>query len=402
MIKPFRHQHKKARIFKSIHNMDFLDAFIFAGDAMHHDTPPCGMPWNEHTCERVDWVRQIYRAWTMADHWFRAAFSSHKDLVDTWTRMDDYNALYKNHVRKIRGGHPHAPILATWDDHDYGEDDAGREYRLKPEAMRQFKDFWRHTEMDLEERAGKEKDQDAWRDVDGVYRDYRLHGCEDTLDVQIILLDTRSHRTPLKRVGKHLEWKDWTWVWLKSYFKGAHSLTAADIDDHVLVDSDPSHTMLGDAQWKWFDEKLKEKADVRLVVSSTQVLSFPANGMELWANFPTEREKLLDALTEAQKDSAVMLLTGDAHYSEVSVVDTKTGGKLYDFTASGLSEHWPFDHANDHRHADFGTYHASNVGVVEFQCKKEGTDVALQVLDKDADVAVEMTVPLSDFTTAPL
>ena len=39
---------------KSIHNMDFIDVFVFAGDAMHHDTPPCGMPWNEHKCERVD------------------------------------------------------------------------------------------------------------------------------------------------------------------------------------------------------------------------------------------------------------------------------------------------------------------------------------------------------------
>ena len=60
------HQHKKARIMKSIHNMDFIDVFIFAGDAMHHDTPPCGMPWNPHACERHDWAKQLYRAWTVS------------------------------------------------------------------------------------------------------------------------------------------------------------------------------------------------------------------------------------------------------------------------------------------------------------------------------------------------
>tara|TARA_B100000482_G_scaffold68465_1_gene48093 strand:+ start:342 stop:1634 length:1293 start_codon:yes stop_codon:yes gene_type:complete len=390
------HQHKKARIMKSIHNMDFIDVFIFAGDAMHHDTPPCGMPWNEHKCERVDWVRQLYRVWTTADRWVRASFSSHRNLVDTWSRMDDYNALGKNHVRKIRGGHPHAPILATWDDHDYGEDDAGAEYAHKVESMRQFKDFWRNTEMDLEPRGFN--DDDEWKKVDGVYRDYRLHGCEDTLDVQVILLDTRSHRTPVKRVGVHHEWKDYMWMWLKSYFKGSHSLTEDDIGDHILVDPDPGHTMLGDAQWAWFQQKLAEPAGVRVVVSSTQVLAAPANGFEAWVNFPTERDKLLDALTAAQKNSHVVVLSGDAHYSEVSVLETDDG-KLYDFTASGLTEGWPWDHKNDNRHDEFGTFHANNFGVVEFRCNKGGTDVNFEVRDVDADVVVEMEVPLSDFTT---
>ena len=56
--------------------------------------------------------------------------------------------------------------------------------------------------------------------MDGVYRDYRLHGCMGELDVHAILLDTRSHRTPIKRVGKHLEWRDYFWIWFKSYWLG--------------------------------------------------------------------------------------------------------------------------------------------------------------------------------------
>merc|ERR1719181_1283917 len=95
---------------------------------MHHDTPPCGMPWNPHACERHDWAKQLYCAWTVSEWHIKQFFSMHRNLVDTWTRLNDYHALGNNHVRKIRSGHPHAPILATWDDHDYGLDDAGAEY----------------------------------------------------------------------------------------------------------------------------------------------------------------------------------------------------------------------------------------------------------------------------------
>ena len=34
------------------------------------------------------------------------------------------------------------PILATWDDHDYGRNDAGAEYGKKREAQKIFSDFW--------------------------------------------------------------------------------------------------------------------------------------------------------------------------------------------------------------------------------------------------------------------
>jgi alkaline phosphatase D len=34
------------------------------------------------------------------------------------------------------------PILATWDDHDYGENDAGAEYPKKRESQQVFLDFF--------------------------------------------------------------------------------------------------------------------------------------------------------------------------------------------------------------------------------------------------------------------
>ena len=108
----------------------------------------------------------------------------------------------------------------------------------------------------------------------------------------------------------------------------------------------------------------------------------------------------MELLRAAQRVQPVLVLSGDAHYSELSVLDDDEGGRLLDFTASGLTEHWPFDHANDHRHKNFGTFHDNNFGVVEFRCSDERVDVVLEVRDVDADVAVEMELPLSDLTTA--
>src|SRR5437764_633783 len=60
---------------------------------------------------------------------------------------------------------------------------------------------------------------------------------------QIILLDTRYFRSPLRPDG----------------------------GGGYLPQHDPGATMLGEVQWKWFAEQLRVPADLRLVVSSIQV-----------------------------------------------------------------------------------------------------------------------------------
>ena len=103
--------------------------------------------------------------WKIIEWHAKQFVSHHYNLVDTWCRLTDYHALGKNHVRKIQSGHRNAPLFATWDDHDYGEDDAGLEYEHRAESMRQFKEFWRTDDMDHEDRS----QGDPFADVDGVY-----------------------------------------------------------------------------------------------------------------------------------------------------------------------------------------------------------------------------------------
>ena len=76
------------------------------------------------------------------------------------------------------------PLLATWDDHDYGGNDAGSDFPKKRESQQLFLDFF------------GAKPDDPRRSRPGVYSSY-LFGPAGKR-VQIILLDTRYFRSPLK------------------------------------------------------------------------------------------------------------------------------------------------------------------------------------------------------------
>ena len=72
------------------------------------------------------------------------------------------------------------PILATWDDHDYGMNDAGVEYPMKKESQALFREVF-----DLPQTK-----------TEGVYHS-KIIGPKGKR-LQVILLDTRYHRTAPK------------------------------------------------------------------------------------------------------------------------------------------------------------------------------------------------------------
>jgi hypothetical protein len=80
--------------------------------------------------------------------------------------------------------------LATWDDHDYGKNDAGADFRWKREAQAMFLDFWRV-------RAG-----DPRRGRDGVYHAETI-GPPD-MRVQVILPDTRANGVVILSGDRHV------------------------------------------------------------------------------------------------------------------------------------------------------------------------------------------------------
>ena len=163
------------------------------------------------------------------------------------------------------------PMLATWDDHDYGSNDGGAEFPHKAAAARLFHQFW-----------GTSPERPA---AEGIYYS-RIHGPPGRR-VQIIMLDTRTFRSPLR--PKSAEFKSW---------------------GKFEPDIDAAKTMLGASQWAWLERELRRPAEVRLVVSSIQVLA-EGHGWERWGNMPRQRDRLLSLLERTE--GGIVLLSGDRH-----------------------------------------------------------------------------------------
>ncbi len=189
------------------------------------------------------------------------------------------------------------PMMATWDDHDFGLNDAGGSFPMRRWGEELFETFWGSS--------------DTVRGRDGIY-DSTISGPEGKR-VQVILLDTRFFRSDLKRAA-------WT--------KDRPPLGG------YVPDDNPAKTVLGAAQWEWLKAELAKPADLRIVVSSTQVIT-QAHQFEGWTNFPAERARLLDLLA-GREASGLVLLSGDRHAAGIYQTAHK-GETMWELTSSSLN-----------------------------------------------------------------
>lgn len=249
------------------------------------------------------------------------------------------------------------PILATWDDHDYGVNDGGTEYAKKVESQQIFLDFF-----------GVAKDSPR-RTQKGVYH-AEVFGPPEKR-VQVILLDTRYFRSPLKKRAK------------KIGGEGPYEPSA-----------DTKATMLGDAQWQWLETQLKVPAKVRILMSSVQVVA-QDHAWEKWMNFPHERDRLYQLIKDT-KAAGVVAVSGDRHLAELSMMDAGIGYPLYDVTSSGLTEasqKWRKFEANRHRVATMNW--GNNFGLITIDWSKPDPLLRLQIRDAVGEVTIQEKVSLS-------
>ncbi|HSH89025.1 MAG TPA: alkaline phosphatase D family protein [Ramlibacter sp.] len=194
------------------------------------------------------------------------------------------------------------PYLAIWDDNDYGLNDGGAEFRFKGESKAAFLNFWRAAP------------NDPRRSRDGLY-DARVFGPAGRR-VQVIMLDTR---------------------WFRSAWKPTDQRNAAG-KERFLPDSDPAKSMLGEVQWRWLEEQLRQEADVRLIVSGIQVI-VDGHGWERWGNFPLELQRLYRTIA-ATRAQGVVLLSGDRHFGAIYRETRGAPYPLYELTSSGITHTW--------------------------------------------------------------
>jgi|FEC22Drversion2_1045045.scaffolds.fasta_scaffold00844_1 alkaline phosphatase D len=229
--------------------------------------------------------------------------------------------------------------LAVWDDHDYGINDGGGDFPHKAVSKDLFLDFWRAPAGDIR------------RTREGIY-DSHIIG-PPGMRVQVILLDLRWFRSPLKPTDQ----------------RGAPGR------ERYLPDPDPAKTMLGAAQWAWLAAELRKPAELRLLVSSTQVLA-EGHGWERWGNFPLERQKLIDTIRESGA-KGVVLLSGDRHVGALYRETPSGMPPLYEVTSSGLNMvYWAANEAGPNRVG--ALYPAANFGVVDVDWWERRVTLALR------------------------
>lgn len=168
---------------------------------------------------------------------------------------------------------------AIWDDHDFGPNDAIGTFYNKQLTLEAFKNFWANPNYNVSSETG----------VSGQF---------SYADVDVFMLDNRWNRTP--------------------------------IYDSI------SGSILGNKQLNWLMASLKNsKASFKIVMVGGQFLN-PNKVYENMANFPAERQTLIDFIHNEQIMN-VVFLTGDRHHSEISMMQLSESHSIYDITASPLT-----------------------------------------------------------------
>lgn len=222
------------------------------------------------------------------------------------------------------------PVVGTWDDHDFGQNNAGEEFEARAQNQAAMLDF-----------LGEPADSPRRRQA-GVYASYDLGAVPHK--VRVILLDGRSHR---ERPG-------------------------------VTADT------LGEDQWRWLEGQLRNSdASVHLIGNGYQFLP-EDHPNETWAKFPEARRRLFALIAQTQAPG-VILLSGDRHHADISA--TQQGPlayPLHEHTASGLTHASGLKETNRYRVAE--QYSSENFGMLELDWERGRVELRTHAIDGKLEV----------------
>lgn len=267
---------------------------------------------------------------------------------------------YQEFLQSCRDNH--TQLLATWDDHDYGKNDGGSEFEYKAEAKQHFQQFFRISDK-------------QFASTEGVYQSYWLAHADKT--IQVLLLDTRSFRSPLVRAPSNTQCPK----------------------THNGQNADPAASILGEQQWQWLGEQLHQAADLRIIASSIQVVP-SEHCYEKWANFPLERQRLFKLIKDS-KATGVVLISGDRHLAEISLLPSdRIGYPVYEITSSGLNsamgtQSQGNSEANKFR-ATSSNVLENNFGIIELIGSGNNTQLVFQIRLEDGSIAQSLQLPLQN------
>ena len=285
------------------------------------------------SCNRQDLPQVIWPAINQnnPDVWVWLGDNIYGDSDDMNVLRQKYNmVLNEPGYKQLQAS---TKIIGTWDDHDYGLNDGGKEFAAREQSQQVFWDF-----------IGEPADSPL-RKQQGVYSSH-TYGPEGK-QVKVILLDSRYHRDALDRINKVYQ---------------------------------VNHTgdVLGEEQWKWLENELRNsKAQVHIIGNGIQVLP-EEQVFEKWANFPQARKRLLDLLVATQAPG-VILISGDRHIAEIS--KTTLPGlsyPLYEVTSSGMTHVYSGKAVEPNQYRVGDLINKLNFGVFKFNWSKN-VQVEMQI-----------------------
>ena len=240
--------------------------------------------------------------------------------------LDKLIRTYKQQYNNLENFLRNVSAEFIWDDHDFGINDGGSNYRYKDRVKELFLETW------------KIPSNDPRRLRDGLYFDKMIK--KNGLKVHLIFLDNRSFKS---------EWK------LTDEFN-------KEGKERYVKDFDPQKTLLGKKQWQWLKDKLNEDSDIKIILSSLQILSL-GHGWESWDKLPLERERLFNLIDESNV-SNLFILSGDRHRGGFYRFKTNDNNEIYEFTSSSLNLPIPFNTEEKGPLRIGSTYRKANFGVV--------------------------------------
>lgn len=175
------------------------------------------------------------------------------------------------------------PNYAIWDDWDFGGNDSDRKFAGQKDSRIVFRAMWPMPLSSMGDAGGQ-----------GMY--YRFARG----DVEFFMLDDRTFR-----------------------------------DADVSADR-PDKSMFGAQQIQWLQQSLlHSKAHYKVIASGSSLLNGVA-GNEGWHNFPRERLAFFSWLVQ-QEITGIVLLSGDAHHTRLTLNHSVAGQPIYELTCSPLS-----------------------------------------------------------------
>jgi alkaline phosphatase D len=248
--------------YQRLQNLKDIERISFGSCNNQGDAQPL---WN-------DLIKQKPDLWIWGGDNIYADWFEGRDIASAYA--------YQNRNPKYQLFKTQTPIIGTWDDHDFGFDNANGEFDGKKESQRLHLNF-----LEVPQNS-------PIRQQEGIYATHEF-GTESR-KIKIIILDNR-------------------------YFKGL----------------DPEYPLLGKTQWEWLESELTNSpAKIHFIVTGLPVLSPLIPYTEEWGH-TNELNRML-SLLKRTKPKGVVFLTGDKHFSSIY----RRWGHL-EFMSSGMTHITP-------------------------------------------------------------